>query len=433
MFFPSHSKFRQSSRRLLPTMKSEVRNDMTTSGNLKILGHKNNCTWNTVWVELAQSEFYVGKNEYPSDRIERLYTLGNRTFVVVLNCSPTKRGRGLNATLDENVPSPHKNKVTLKFMASKGSDYLKWITKISKHVTVVRSKTESHIWRSKFMTRKTIRKDVAIEILKAKKNSKSRQRKNTSSVTLDSPQQQDMNTLKTSSPVSSATASPELSPAILRLDESTTRRGQSFSSTSTYNSPENTSSNTLHSKGWFVSKMTLYTDWILVEAVTEDEDSKTSSDESKAKIADVILLSSIRSIRRYTNEEEMMTASLLLTHECPRDDGRIVSYEFRASPGKQPLDHTLAWQGLLSCYAPRILSGGMPFRDLVVRVGSLILTGWLHRRVDGLLKTVWKRQWVVLDGNDRTLKCFESTDMRNCTFVLRLGRGTLYLRGGSKP
>ena len=65
----------------------------------------------------------------------------------------------------------------------------------------------------------------------------------------------------------------------------------------------------------------------------------------------------------------------------------------------------------------------MPFRDLVVRVGSKILTGWLYRRVDGMLRNEWKRQWVVLDGNDRTLKCFESTAMRNCTFALCLGKG----------
>ena len=119
----------------------------------------------------------------------------------------------------------------------------------------------------------------------------------------------------------------------------------------------------------------------------------------------------------------MMKSSLVLTHECPRNDGRLVMYEFKAAPGMKALDHTIAWQGLLSCFTPRILNGGMPFRDLVVRVGSKILTGWLYRRVDGMLRNEWKRQWVVLDGNDRTLKCFESTAMRNCTFALCLGKG----------
>ena len=437
MFFPSHSKFRQSSRRLLPTMKSEVRNDMTTSGNLQILGHRNNFAWNPVWVELAQNEFYVGKNEYPSERIERLYTLGYRSFVVVLDCSPAKRG--LNAHTDNCVPRPHNNKVSLVFMATKSSDYLKWITKISKHVSVVRSKKESHVWRSKFMTRKTIRRDNALEMFKMnqKKSKSSRPRKSTNSSS--SPVGESGERTR-DSPDYNSGSSPELSPAKLIL-EKTHLRAESLRSNMSLDSPgpdSNTSTN-----GWIFSTMSMFGDWIIVESVTNTEDEDYSyvsykhslvAEEKKShlqfkfryerkKSADVILLSSIRSVHRYEGEDGMINSSLVLTHECPRNDGRLVMYEFRAAPGMKALDHTIAWQGLLSCFTPRILNGGMPFRDLVVRVGSKILTGWLYRRVDGMLRNEWKRQWVVLDGNDRTLKCFESTAMRNCTFALCLGKG----------
>ena len=271
MFFPSHSKFRQSSRRLLPTMKSEVRNDMTTSGNLKILGHSNNFAWSKVWVELAQSAFYVGKgNEYPSERIERLYTLGNQSFVVVLDCTPAKKG--LKADSDDCVPKPHNNKVSLIFMAEKSSDYLKWITKISKHVSVVRSKKESYVWRSKFMTRKTIRRDNALEMLKRRRQKKSRPRQSTT--TSSSPDSEGGGKTR-DSPEYNSSGSPELSPAKLIL-EKTHLRAESYRSNMSLDSPAPLS--TASTNGWILSRMSIFADWIIVETETntEDEDSYVS-------------------------------------------------------------------------------------------------------------------------------------------------------------
>ena len=64
----------------------------------------------------------------------------------------------------------------------------------------------------------------------------------------------------------------------------------------------------------------------------------------RKKSADVILLSSIRSVHRYESDDGMMKSSLVLTHECPRNDGRLVMYEFKAAPGMKALDHTVAWQ-----------------------------------------------------------------------------------------
>ena len=112
------------------------------------------------------------------------------------------------------------------------------------------------------MTRKTLRRDAAIERLEAKKTSKSRTRKNTQSSPVDQ-QHVGEDGVQQNSPDYSKN-SPELSPVKLILEKS--MRAESF------DSPALSSSST---NGWFLSRMSMFGDWILVEEEmnTEDEDS----------------------------------------------------------------------------------------------------------------------------------------------------------------
>ena len=121
------------------------------------------------------------------------------------------------------------------------------------------------------MTRKTFRRDNALEILK-RRQKKSRPRQSTT--TSSSPDSEGGGKTR-DSPDYNSSGSPELSPAKLIL-EKTHLRAESYRSNMSLDSPAPLS--TASTNGWIFSRMSIFADWIIVETETntEDDDSYVS-------------------------------------------------------------------------------------------------------------------------------------------------------------
>eukprot|EP00939_MAST-03C_sp_MAST-3C-sp1_P002939 g2939.t1 len=222
---------------------------------------------------------------------------------------------------------------------------------------------------------------------------------------------------------------------------------------------------------WKKCSMRMFRDWLVLDFNSDrDGDDDDDDDDEEEEGGDnkcddeeeIILLSSLRRMRVFDTSGEVLSFELDI--DCgQKEDFTSATYEFlisssaqkrsagrkddgddggnrpkssrsdasveRAIDGRVDLD---AWTGLLTSWVPRIVTHGSnranEANSTVLRTESGI-SGWLMRRVGGLLKVGWKRQWVVFDKIRKTISCFSDSSMSSCISHVRVSKDALFVDG----